>query len=213
MIDKLTKTIKEDLSALSRDYIEIAIDSFLQDGVLKDLPVIGSVVSLLKVGKTINDIFFTQKILYFLHGIKDIPLDRRIEMIEKIDNDPNLRIKCGEFLLAIINKVDNIEKIKFISYLYKCYMTDQLETHVALKLIFIVERIFWADLIKLTKSDIKEINQSDRPLFDTLISEGLMTIIEVGTVSGYTGGPIYAELNELGKLLKNKLIIFFQEEQ
>ena len=45
------ETIKDsDLSSLSQDYAELFIDSFIKDVVLKDIPVIKTIIALTKTG-------------------------------------------------------------------------------------------------------------------------------------------------------------------
>lgn len=57
-MDELTKDFKNSLILNSEDavidYLELGIDSFIKDGVLKDIPIVSTIVSRLK---------FTQKYL------------------------------------------------------------------------------------------------------------------------------------------------------
>ncbi|WP_335964599.1 hypothetical protein [Galbibacter sp. PAP.153] len=55
-IDKsLTKTIKtSDLQNVSTDLAEVILDSMLDDGILKDIPILGSIVGMGKTASTIN---------------------------------------------------------------------------------------------------------------------------------------------------------------
>ena len=52
---------------------EVALDSLLSDGLLKDIPVIGTALSLFKAGNDVAAYFFAKKILAFMSEIETIP--------------------------------------------------------------------------------------------------------------------------------------------
>lgn len=54
--------LKSELPALMNELGEIGIDSLLADGVLKDIPVLGSVLAIGKTYGNVRDYLFTKKI-------------------------------------------------------------------------------------------------------------------------------------------------------
>jgi hypothetical protein len=61
------------------------LDSFLDNGLVKDIPVLGTIVGLYKSSISISDKLFIKKVLHFLAELKDIPQDKRSEQIQKIE--------------------------------------------------------------------------------------------------------------------------------
>ena len=57
-MDQLTedfeKSLFSDTKDVLGDYIEIGIDSFINDGILKDIPIVNTIVAVLKAGKNTN---------------------------------------------------------------------------------------------------------------------------------------------------------------
>lgn len=55
-MENLTKDFEKSLFNYSidiiGDYMEINIDSLIEEGILKDVPIVKSIVSVLKIGKT-----------------------------------------------------------------------------------------------------------------------------------------------------------------
>jgi hypothetical protein len=48
---KLELVIKDsDLASLSKDFAEVAVDGIIDDGILKDLPLVGGIVGIIKFG-------------------------------------------------------------------------------------------------------------------------------------------------------------------
>jgi hypothetical protein len=50
----------------SLDYAEIGLDAFVSDGILKEIPIVKTVVGVVKSGLKVKEIFFAKKILTFL---------------------------------------------------------------------------------------------------------------------------------------------------
>lgn len=112
-----------DLTGITKDFLEIGVDSVLNDGLLKDIPIINTVQSIAKLGLNIRDRLFLKKIIHFLYNAKDISADLRKETIDKINNSKKYKTAVGEKLLFIIDRADEIEKAEYnarlFSYLLK----------------------------------------------------------------------------------------------
>ena len=77
--------IKSDLSSMTTEGLEIGIDQCLSDGIVRDIPIINSLVSIVKTTQSISNYLFLKKIVAFLNGIKDIPKEKREQEIQKIE--------------------------------------------------------------------------------------------------------------------------------
>ena len=70
-MDKLTEDFEKSLFNNSKEilgeYIELGIDSFINDGILKDIPIVNSIVAVLKIGKNIHDRNLLRQTLTFIN--------------------------------------------------------------------------------------------------------------------------------------------------
>jgi len=115
----LDKTIKHtDLQNVTVDLSEVLIDSLIDDGIAKDIPIIGTIVGLGKATLGIRDSLFLKKVIYFISEIKNIPANTRNQMIDKIDSSKEYKIKVGEKLLYIIDKCEDHQKSSIIARLF-----------------------------------------------------------------------------------------------
>jgi len=58
----LLSTLKnEDIESVCKDFSELAIDGFLQDGLVRDIPIVNSVLGLAKAGFSVRDRLFLEK--------------------------------------------------------------------------------------------------------------------------------------------------------
>ena len=58
--------MKDDMVSLIEDIGEFTLDSFMPDGIMRDVPIVGPVFSMIKIGKDIRDRIFLEKLKSFI---------------------------------------------------------------------------------------------------------------------------------------------------
>ena len=61
--------MKEEIMSLLKDYGELTLDMFLRDGIIKELPIVGSTFSMIKISADIRDRIFLENV----HQIHQYP--------------------------------------------------------------------------------------------------------------------------------------------
>ncbi|KPH13764.1 hypothetical protein [Chryseobacterium sp. ERMR1:04] len=127
MKSELIQIIKsKDFNDLISDINEIILDSILDDGLAKDIPIFSIFFKGKNLLNTIQDKLFIKKLFTFLKELEQTSAEDRKKETEKIDNDPSYKTKVGEKLLFIINESDDCEKAKYIGKLYKEFINKNL---------------------------------------------------------------------------------------
>jgi hypothetical protein len=80
---------KSDLSSVAAAVSELAIDTLLDDGLLRDIPVVSTFRSLWKMGVTIRDWLFVKKLLKFLVELQELDAKVRNAMVAQLEEDPH----------------------------------------------------------------------------------------------------------------------------
>lgn len=122
-IDLIESLGSKELTDLSKDILEVGLDSILKDGLLKDIPIIGSVINVFNLSKKIKESFEASKILKFLIELDGIPQDKTDQFKEKLEND-KVRNHVGEQILLIISRLNEIDKATYIGKLFKLYIEN-----------------------------------------------------------------------------------------
>lgn len=105
---KLESIIKDsDLPSLSKDFAEVALDGIMDDSVLRDFPLVGVLVGVVKFGNSINKSLFAKKIYKFLYELHEIPQEQRIEIIDKINDSGKYRSSVGERIFELLERIDS----------------------------------------------------------------------------------------------------------
>ena len=126
--NSITNAISNDMVSTSLDlgveYAELGFDELLNDGILKEIPVIKTLVSVAKIGFNIKEKFFVKKVLTFLkefHSgtISQVKLD---EFRNKFNSDYKHREKVTEQIMVFLDVYLTNEKSKILAKLFKAHI-------------------------------------------------------------------------------------------
>lgn len=118
LVVSMKQTIEYGNLSFVGDIGEVLLDAALEDGVLKDIPVLGALVGVGKCIKNVYDIRFAKKLIAFLDPIKDVPPGQRAEALNRWEIDQNYRGKVGDTLLGMIERCDDTVKAVWLSKLF-----------------------------------------------------------------------------------------------
>jgi len=169
----LEETLKDsNLQNISVGLAETVLDSLVENGIVKDIPIIGSVVGIGKVALGVRERIFLKKIIYFISELKSIPAKKRKQIVDNINNSGRFRTKVGEKLLFIIDRCEDYEKSQLIARMFAAFINQKISYGEFLRSASIIDRIILEDLIWF-------INQS----FDDFMFEEAGELINVGLVN------------------------------
>ena len=201
-IDLVNSIATENLSSIGRDLGEIALDTVLQEGLLREIPVINTVFGLYKTGVEVRQQLFFQKILKFLKELSDISFAERQKFVEEIARNPKQKQEFGETLLLLLERADSLKKPSILGLLLKHHILGDISYEDVTRLAFMVDRVYVSDLNYLR--NFKPGIQSNSHLAASLQSVGFLSFngIDGGTYGEdfSPGGVIYV-LNEYGRIL------------
>ena len=215
LVDEMTS---EKLQEMTSDGMEIALDSFLSDGIIKDIPFFGTLYKSSKAAIGIKDAIFAKMVYKFLFELKDIPPEKRKSFIEKLQTKEGYDKKVGETLIVILDKLDDLDKPTLIGRLLKYTIEEQISFEDFLRISAVIQKAFLPDLLFLKKNSfIDYYNPVVREQFMTL---GLVRLeLEFDTrestirkMSRLTDSPtkvsqkLKFELNNLGEKIRKFLL-------
>ncbi|TGD58254.1 hypothetical protein [Flavobacterium humi] len=174
-LDENNSIILNELGEVSKDFLEIGIDSLIKDGALKDIPIVGSIFSLAKVGYSIKDQILLKKICLFLFELKEISDLDKNQFIHKIDTDNNYKKKVSESLLLILDKFNDYNKAEMLGKLFAAAIKGEIDYKMFSKLSHIIDRAYFEDLKVLVSIYNNGITLYEYDELDELYSIGVLT--------------------------------------
>jgi len=131
-IDSLSSAMQasiiEDTSDILSNIAEIGLDAVLNDGFLKEVPILSTAVSLFKIGNSLKERHYVKKLASFVVALNGgIADDKAREYYkQKITDDPKRRNKELEYILILIDRYLNANKPFLLAKLYLSYLTDYI---------------------------------------------------------------------------------------
>ncbi|KRB57167.1 hypothetical protein [Flavobacterium sp. Root186] len=205
----VTSIAKSDLKEIVSDIAEISLDTFFDDGIIKDVPIIGSLAKLYSAGKNIQEKIFEKKIIAFLLETEKAKKESKNKFYDDLNNNESLRKKVGEQILVILEKIDDLEKPTILGKLFKNFIEEEINFEMFHRLATIIANCFLPDLKKL--SIYKDKSQFNTFTSISLENSGLVHMYyvrpEIFDADGnQTGGSLY-RITKLGQeLLKLGII-------
>lgn len=104
---------------------EVALDALLTPSLLRDIPVIGTAISLAKAGNDIAAYFFAKKIALFLNEIESVSREERQAFFDQQCSDDNNE-KLGETTLLLLDKIDAMILAQCIGRAFSLLMAGEI---------------------------------------------------------------------------------------
>lgn len=204
-MDKITKSLQESIKAskldklddtlgeLYQDYSEVGLDLFISDEILKELPIIKTLIAVPKIWQGISNYLLANKVLKFLFQLKDIPIEVREKFIKELEGEKKGKI-IGQLML-ILDKHDQYKKSKLQGKLFKALILNKIDDQEYFSLTYAVSLMNIEHLDKLIAFYIT-IPEGTSPQMSTelLYNFGFLQLIkidnsQIGLIGG--GGPNY----------------------
>lgn len=153
LVEDFRKSIFSNSFELVSDYIELGIDDFINNEKLNKIPIVNTIVAVLKVGKDIHDRNLLRQTLTFIKEFNsgNISKDKLVAYKSTIENNPK---KCEEELgriLLLLNNFIDIKKSIMLSRIFKAYINEKINWNIFCDYAEVINRLFMEDIEILLK--------------------------------------------------------------
>jgi len=198
LVATLKKTMKElndNIRDLSTDFLEVAIDTFITNEVIKEIPILGSLIKFAIITNSISERLFLKKLDLFLKEFDKQSGDKKLQLLKKLE-EPEEKQKIGENLLLLIDKFDEFEKPKILAKIFASYLAENINQTEFFRIGRAINLAFISDLKSVI--DLEESNLS-QDILDNILSSGFSEISKQSLDTGGGISYISLKLSEIGK--------------
>jgi len=183
------------------ELLEFAIDQILEDGLLKDFPLVGTAIKLATVGKSIRDRLFLAKLQRFLVALPKIDPTKREKFQKQVQDDKEFRNRVGETLLLVIERLDSLEKPEMLAKAFAYFVRGKISESDFRRLASAIDLAFVDDLKFLAPQFKRYHNDRLAPLVRAGLAE-ITPLIREGTniIDGHRGDYATLRVTKLGHL-------------
>ncbi len=211
-MDKVVSNFKNSLVINSvdilQDYAEIGIDSFIDNEIVKSIPIIKSVVSARRIINSISDRKLLRNMAIFIIELNsgNVNKEKLEKHIKSLEDSKKAEKELGRFLMILDQTID-AEKSALYAKIYKAYINQKINWELVTEFTEIVSRLFLQDLNilkdlysnkKFITSNLNE-DRKNQFRIERLYSLGIIGYSAKALFPG-GGAENYVNLNEIGKL-------------
>ncbi|NYF21925.1 hypothetical protein HDC36_003401 [Xanthomonas sp. JAI131] len=152
----------ENLEKASEGLLETALDSVLDEGVLRDIPVIGTIVAGAKAFGSVRDYFLCRKVQKFLSEASKLTWAERASVVAELAGSEKQKERLGEIVMDLLDKADLELKPILIGRLFVAVGRGRVPAGDYLRLCSMINGAFVDDLVGLSKSHSADSLSVDR---------------------------------------------------
>lgn len=207
--------LSPEIGNLTKELSETILDSVLEDGILKDIPIISSVVSGFKIYSSIKERIYIKKLYKFLYELQSISHHERELFLQSFTKEED-KTDFFEKLLFLIDRQDDVYKSTIVGKLFAKVILEKISTDDFLRITIIIDRVYSKDLEYFKKESWKNLTpeksySSFHSSYNETINNNLEYVglliseKEAPQVPEYVGGPPKSRakyrLSQIGKIL------------
>lgn len=128
------------LQDLTADIAEAGLDQLLEDGIVKDIPILGTLIRLQTSIGLVRDYIFTKKVARFLVGLAEINPSERTKFLKGVEQR-NETEKLGETLLLLLDRLDDFTKPVLLAKIFRAYIQRGFDLSTFRRLAKVVDHL------------------------------------------------------------------------
>lgn len=186
---------KKELLEVALDSAEVLIDQYIKNDVVKEIPVLGTALKVVKAAADIRDRMFAAKIGKFLSALDSVPDKQKDNLRAKLKSEPEEVNRVGEVILFTLDRLSDLNKPEIISKIFLAYVDGYLKGSDFRRIVETIDIAFIDDLNKFF-SIHNPPKKSQEPYLRYLSRTGLTEVVAGKNIS--EAGELYYELSKLG---------------
>ena len=199
----LCNSITNEAESAITGILEVGLDSILDDGLLKDIPLLSTVISVYKIGHSIKERHYIKKLAEFIQALNDgIAENAQVNVYrDRILQDQKRSMEELEYILILVDRYIGFGKPAIIAKLYLSYLDGKLNWEEFSMYSEMTDHLFMKDLEFLRKEGNQIIPEVSSDAALRLTSMGLLfEVRDIGEFSINNSGHLLyttdAEKNE-----------------
>lgn len=181
------------------DLTEVAIDQNLTEGMLRDVPIVGTLVKLARAGQSVSEELFIRKLARFLADLDAVPVEDRERLLEQYPDSSDEQRVLGENLLLALERLDDVKKPAILARFFAAYIRAEIDYITFTRLARALEK-FNMELLPNLRQFYTQEEPSSGSSEEIVHEMSLAGLVIVGLAgSGTWGGSASYRHSDIGK--------------
>ena len=159
--------MNENFQDFLADNSEVFIDSLIENEVIKEIPILGSSLKIIRGIQSLRDRAYLNKIKLFLEKIGEINSEQKKVIINDSKKNEKSRTKFGDAIFTTIEQSDSTVKVEYLAIAFEAYLNEEINESDLRLICHVINNTFSDELI--------DIIENEKPIGDlkNFVSSGL----------------------------------------
>ena len=129
LVGSLEDSLTENMFDTVGDLAEVGLDAVMDDGVLKEIPLLSTVAGIYKIGHTIKERHTIKQLALFVTELNKGCVDKNKtnRILEKLNGNQQQSKQEIEYILVVLDSYLEYEKPKMLAKLYMAYLEQRID--------------------------------------------------------------------------------------
>lgn len=158
LVASLEDSLTENLFDTVADLTEVGLDAVMDDGVLKEIPLLSTVAGIYKIGHTIKERHTIKQLALFVTELNKgcVDKNKRNRILEKLNGNQQQSKQEIEYILVVLDSYLEYEKPKMLAKLYMAYLEQRIDWTQFSMYAALLKTLLLQDIKLLTSHNFKE---------------------------------------------------------
>ena len=188
LVDSWAESLaRPDLESIIIDSSEVLLDAVLNDGIVKEIPVISHVVSLYKIGHTFRERSLIKKLIVFLNEVRNGTIDEetKARYYTKITTDKRAAQRELEHVMLLLDRIISERRVQYIAKLYLAFHQGKITWDQFCQCSEVIDRLLPGDAECMDNRILDDSTRSDVNNCSILRLQGLGIVVSTMTPGAY----------------------------
>ena len=158
LVVSLEDSLTENLFDTVADLTEVGLDAVMDDGVLKEIPLLSTVAGIYKIGHTIKERHTIKQLALFVTELNKgcVDKNKKNRILEKLNGNQQQSKQEIEYILVVLDSYLEYEKPKMLAKLYMAYLEQRIDWTQFSMYAALLKTLLLQDIKLLTSHNFKE---------------------------------------------------------
>lgn len=131
---------------------EVLLDSVINNEVIKEIPILGTSLKLIKGIQNVRDRAYINKVRKFIDCLGNINDKKKKKLIDESRKDEKRRVKFGDAIFTTIDQSDSLVKVEYVAVAFEAFLNDDLSESDLRLICHIIRNSFVDELIDIVEN-------------------------------------------------------------
>lgn len=163
--------MNENFQNFLADNIEVTIDTLLDNDIIREIPILGSSINIIRGIQSIHNQAYLNKLKLFIEKVGHINDDLKQRLISESKKSENSRAKFGDAIFTTLEQSDSTLKIEYMAIVFEAFLKEDLGETDLRQICHIIRNTF--------SDELKDIVENEHPKTNLkyIVSSGLAEAI------------------------------------